>query len=107
MVQYQVDLGIPQQGIDWRFIEVCQSVYSQNQNTLYAQKFDYDGQYNGKYWHQYMTNIMAPYSEGNQVRRSYTNSGQLGNSFVFLIPVYEERPVSSPKPQERKIKIAA
>lgn len=46
-----------------------------NQNTLYAQKFDYDGQYNGKYWHQYMTNIMAPYSEGNQVRRSYTNSG--------------------------------
>lgn len=73
-----------------------------NQNTLYAQKFDYDGQYNGKYWHQYMTNIMAPYSEGNQVRRSYTNSGQLGNSFVFLIPVYEERPVSSPKPQERK-----
>ena len=73
-----------------------------NQNTLYAQKFDYDGKYNGKYWHQYMTNIMAPYSEGNQVRRSYTNSGQLGNSFVFLIPVYEERPVSSPKPQERK-----
>ena len=73
-----------------------------NQNTLYAQKFDYDGQYNGKYWHQYMTNIMAPYSEGNQVRRSYANSGQLGNSFVFLIPVYEERPVSSPKPQERK-----
>ena len=54
-----------------------------NQNTLYAQKFDYDGKYNGKYWHQYMTNIMAPYSEGNQVRRSYTNSGQLGNSFVF------------------------
>ena len=35
-----------------------------NQNTLYAQKFDYDGKYNGKYWHQYMTNIMAPYSEG-------------------------------------------
>lgn len=73
-----------------------------NQNTLYAQKFDYDGQYNGKYWHQYMTNIMAPYSEGNQVRRSYTNSGQLGNSFVFLIPVYDERPTESPKPQERK-----
>ena len=73
-----------------------------NQNTLYAQKFDYDGEFNGKYWHQYMTNIMAPYSEGNQVRRSYTNSGQLENSFVFLIPVYEERPASSPKPQERK-----
>ena len=73
-----------------------------NQNTLYAQKFDYDSVYYGKYWHQYMTNIMAPYSEGNQVRRSYTNSGQLGNSFVFLIPVYEDRPASSPKPQERK-----
>ena len=73
-----------------------------NQNTLYAQKFDYDGKYNGKYWHQYMTNIMAPYSEGNQVRRSYSKSGQLENSFVFLIPVYDERPSSSPKPQERK-----
>lgn len=73
-----------------------------NQNTLYAQKFDYDGKYNGKYWHQYMTNIMAPYSEGNQVRRSYSKSGQMENSFVFLIPVYDERPSSSPKPQERK-----
>ncbi len=74
----------------------------QNQNTLYAQKFDYDGQFNGKYWHQYMTNILAPYSEGNQVRRSYSRTGQLDNCFVFLIPVYEERPDSSPKPTERK-----
>ena len=73
-----------------------------NQNTLYAQKFDYDGKYNGKYWHQYMTNIMAPYSEGNQVRRSYSKSGQMENSFVFLTPVYDERPTESPKPQERK-----
>ena len=73
-----------------------------NQNTLYAQKFDYDGKYNGKYWHQYMTNIMAPYSEGNQVRRSYSKSGQMENSFVFLIPVYDERPTESPKPAERK-----
>lgn len=73
-----------------------------NQNTLYAQKFDYDGKYNGKYWHQYMTNIMAPYSEGNQVRRSYSKSGQMENSFVFLIPVYDERPTESPKLQERK-----
>lgn len=73
-----------------------------NQNTLYAQKFDYDGKYNGKYWHQYMTNIMAPYSEGNQVRRSYSRSGQMNNNFVFLIPVYDERPAASPKPQERK-----
>ena len=73
-----------------------------NQNTLYAQKFDYDGKYNGKYWHQYMTNIMAPSSEGGQVRRSYSATGQLENSFVFLIPVYEERPASSPKPAEHK-----
>lgn len=73
-----------------------------NQNTLYAQKFDYDGQFNGKYWHQYMTNIMAPYSEGNQVRRSYSTTGQMGNNFVFLIPVYEERPESSLRPAEHK-----
>ncbi len=73
-----------------------------NQNTLYAQKFDYDGKYNGKYWHQYMTNISAPYSEGSQVGSSYRATGQLENSFVFLIPVYEERPASSPKPTEHK-----
>lgn len=54
-----------------------------------------------------MTNIMAPYSEGNQVRRSYSKSGQMENSFVFLIPVYDERPAASPKPTERKIKITA
>lgn len=73
-----------------------------NQNTLYAQKFDYDGAFNGKYWHQYMTNIMAAYSEGNQVGRSYRATGQTDNNIVFLIPVYDERPESSPKPAERK-----
>ena len=77
------------------------------QDTLYLQKFDVDPSFSGLYWHQYMQNIMAPYTESQMVKRAYTETGSLDNPFVFKIPVYNNMPsaacpvpgtASTPKP---------
>lgn len=65
------------------------------QDTLYLQKFDVDGSYDGMYWHQYMQNVCAPFSEGKNIRKSYVNAGSLDNTFVFKIPVYDNMPESA------------
>ena len=68
------------------------------QDTLYLQKFDVESQYNGLYWHQYMQNLQAPYSEGRTARKGYSSMGLLENSFIFKIPVYNNMP-AEPCPQ--------
>lgn len=71
------------------------------QDTLYLQKFDVDGSYDGRFWHQYMQNIEAPYSEAVRIARAYKNAGAFGNSFVFKIPVYNNMPPAAcPRPEE-------
>jgi len=65
------------------------------QDTLYLQKFDVDPNYSGLYWHQYMQNIMAPYTESQMVKRAYTETGSLDNPFVFKIPVYNNMPATA------------
>ncbi len=62
------------------------------QDTLYLQKFDVDNSYDGMFWHQYMQNICAPTSEGQNVRKLYVNANSLENTFVFKIPVYNNMP---------------
>lgn len=62
------------------------------QDTLYLQKFDVDGTYDGRYWHQYMQNLAAPSNEGRNVKRAYEKAGMLNESFVFKIPVYNNMP---------------
>ena len=65
------------------------------QDTLYLQKFDVDASYSGLYWHQYMQNIMAPYTESQMVKKAYTETGSLDNPFVFKIPVYNNMPATA------------
>ena len=65
------------------------------QDTLYLQKFDVDASYSGLYWHQYMQNIMAPYTESQMVKKAYTETGSLDNPFVFKIPVYNDMPTTA------------
>ena len=67
----------------------------QGQDTLYLQKFDVDNSAKGLYWHQYMQNIMAPYSEASMVYRAYTSTEALDNPFVFKIPVYNNMPATA------------
>ena len=66
------------------------------QDTLYLQKFNVNppGTPNAyaTYTHQYMQNIMAPYSEGRSIRKLYAGANALDSTFVFKIPVYENMP---------------
>ena len=63
------------------------------QNTLYYQKFNVapDAVY-PTYTHQYMTNIRAASSEAYSTYKSYRDNSLLGNSYEFLIPVYNNMP---------------
>ena len=57
------------------------------------QKFDVNNQYkNDFYWHQYMTNCLAPYSECSSIYKAYNTSGMINSSLGFVIPVYENMP---------------
>jgi hypothetical protein len=63
------------------------------QNNLYLQKFDVnDERGSSLFWHQYMTNCLAPYSESNGIYKAYESNGMLNSSIRFIIPVYENMP---------------
>ncbi len=66
---------------------------SQGQDTLYLEKFDVD-KTNGLYSHQYMTNVSASKTEGEQIREAYRDVGMLtkDSKIIFKIPVYEDMP---------------
>ena len=72
---------------------------TKGQGTLYYQKFNVspDAYYN-KYTHQYMTNIQAPATEGNQTYNSYRKASILDQPFIFEIPVYKNMPESTSLP---------
>lgn len=60
------------------------------QDTLYLQKFDIE--HGSDSLHQYMQNIMAPYTEGRSMKSMYSDAGSLNSNFVFKIPVFEDMP---------------
>lgn len=74
---------------------LSKSYILRGQDTLYLQKFDVDASDGTLYTHQYMQNIMAPYTESQMVRTAYSKIHSLDNSFVFKIPVYENMPPSA------------
>ncbi len=63
------------------------------QNTLYLQKFHVVPT-NGTelFWHQYMTNVLAPYSESSSIYNGYVSTQILGDTMTFFIPVYNNMP---------------
>ena len=63
------------------------------QNTIYLQKFHvYDTTDDELFWHQYMTNVLAPYSESKLIYTGYATSNLLNSSMSFVIPVYNNMP---------------
>ena len=63
------------------------------QDTLYLQKFHVvDNSSDELFWHQYMTNVLAPYSESTSIYNGYVNTGLLSGSMTFIIPIYENMP---------------
>ncbi len=76
------------------------SYVNQGQNTSYFFKFDVVGDRILKagesdtvsktlfFSHQYMTNIMDPYSQSSSVYNTYAQNGNLDATLNFIIPVY-------------------
>lgn len=74
-------------------IFIGSSYINVGQNTIYLQKFDVNDDRNGDlFTHQYMTNVLAPYSESRSTYNGYQKSGLLDSSMTFIIPVYNNMP---------------
>lgn len=74
-------------------IFIGRSYINSGQNTIYLQKFHVSGNSeNGLFWHQYMTNVLAPYSEAKSIYNGYVNNGLLDNNMAFIIPIYNNMP---------------
>lgn len=72
------------------------------QDTLYHQKYNV----NGAVWHQYMSNLTAPYSEGRFVARAYRDLGILDRPFCFKIPVFDHMPENTAIPEVVSLNIS-
>jgi beta-N-acetylglucosaminidase/outer membrane biosynthesis protein TonB len=70
------------------------SYINRGQDTIYLQKFNVTPI--STYYHQYMTNVEAPYAEGKKILTAY--NGMADSQIIFSIPVYLNMP-SAPCPQ--------
>ncbi len=83
----------PEKAIKGGAVFIGSSYISVGQNTLYLQKFDVNNDREGDlFWHQYMTNCLAPYSESSGIYKAYSSNNMLSSSIGFVIPVYENMP---------------
>ncbi|MBR6033400.1 MAG: hypothetical protein IKP28_01415 [Clostridia bacterium] len=83
---------------------IADKYINQGQNTSYFFKFDVVGDSIIKegqtgtadtgslYWHQYMTNLMDPYSQSSSVYNMYAANGLIETNLNFIIPVYNNMP---------------
>lgn len=78
--------------------ELAGKYINQGQHTGYYQKFNVRNGASKMGTHQYMTNIMAPYSEARSTKNSYEKYGITNQSLVFEIPVYEKMPAKTKLP---------
>ena len=83
----------PEKAIKGGAVFIGKSYISVGQNNLYLQKFSVNSNYPNKlYWHQYMTNCLAPYNESVGIYNAYEKNGVLNSSIGFIIPVFENMP---------------
>lgn len=86
---------------------IGKSYIKRGQNTSYFKRFNVKpGTEYTLYAHQYMTNIMAPYSESSTSYNTYNSIEALTLEsevkFAFEIPVYENMPTKTSLPTEVK-----
>lgn len=83
----------PERAIKGGAVFIGSSYISVGQNNLYLQKFDVnDDRGTDLFWHQYMTNCLAPYSESSGIHKAYSSNSMLDSSIRFIIPIYENMP---------------
>lgn len=91
--KYLIPWNTKEKAITGGGIFIGSSYINVGQNTIYLQKFDVnDDRGNDLFWHQYMTNVLAPYSESKSIYNGYQKSGMLYSSMNFIIPVYNNMP---------------
>lgn len=74
---------------------IAGSYILKGQDTLYLEKFDVDSSYYGICYHQYMQNILAPFSESVISYNGYQSEDALDIPFCFKIPVYRNMPATA------------
>lgn len=90
--KYLIPWNSKERAITGGAIFIGHSYINVGQNTIYQQKFDINDDRGSLFWHQYMTNILAPYSEAKIIYNGYKKAGLLETSMSFIIPVYENMP---------------
>ena len=91
--KYLIPWNTKERAITGGAIFIGSSYINQGQNSIYLQKFHvYDTNNSELFWHQYMTNVLAPYSESKLIYNGYANSDLLSSSMSFVIPIYENMP---------------
>lgn len=91
--KYLIPWNTKERSITGGAIFIGSSYINVGQNTIYLQKFHViDTNGNGLFWHQYMTNVLAPYSESKSIYNGYQKAGMLDTSMSFIIPIYNNMP---------------
>ncbi len=91
--KYLIPWNTKEKAITGGAIFIGASYINAGQNTIYLQKFDVNDEGdNGLFWHQYMTNVLAPYSESKSIYTAYSDSGLLDTAMNFIIPVFDNMP---------------
>ena len=91
--RYLIPWNTKERAIKGGAIFIGSSYINRAQDTIYLQKFHVTDNSGGSlFWHQYMTNVLAPYSESKSIYSGYVNNGMLDNSLNFIIPVYNNMP---------------
>lgn len=91
--KYLIPWNTKERSITGGGIFIGSSYINVGQNTIYLQKFDVNDDRKGTlFTHQYMTNVLAPYSEAKSIYNGYQKSGLLDTSMTFIIPIYNNMP---------------
>lgn len=91
--KYLIPWNTKEKAITGGGIFIGESYINVGQNTIYLQKFDVnDDRDDELFWHQYMTNVLAPYSESKSIYNGYKNIGMISSSLTFIIPVFDNMP---------------
>ena len=90
--KYMLPWNTPYKAIVGGAIWIGTGYIDKGQDTLYYQKFNVVNQV---WTHQYMTNIMAPYQESEDIYKSYKKLDILDAPYVFVIPYYKNMPTEA------------
>lgn len=104
--KYLLPWNTKEKAITGGAIFIGSSYINVGQNTIYLQKFDVnDKRSSSLFWHQYMTNLLAPYSESQSIYKGYQKMGLLDSTMSFIIPVYNNMPEIPPPHPDTNISV--